>query len=265
MPSDTTDITPRCWDDLPRRAWVTGAGKGIGRALVKRLVSEGWTVFASARTEDDLISLAAETETMIGKVCPLPLDTTDEAACTKAVDAIMVEEEPIGLVVLNAGTHTETPINDFDLKVVHKIFDVNVGGTVNCLAPAMQVLRAQGFGKIAVTASVAGYKGLPKAAAYCGSKAGVIAMCEALYPELRRVGVSLTVINPGFVKTPLTDKNSFDMPFLMEVDAAVDAIAKGLARDTFEIAFPTRFVLILKTLRLLPDWLYFKLTGKLLD
>ncbi len=265
MPSKTAEILPRSWNDLPRRAWVTGAGKGIGRALAKRLANEGWTVFASARTEDDLTSLAAETESMIGKVRPLALDTTDEAACAKAVDTVMAEHEPLGLVVLNAGTHTETPIDAFDPKTIRKIFDVNINGTVNCLAPVMRALRAQGFGKIAVTASVAGYKGLPKAAAYCGSKAGVIGMCEALYPELRRVGVSLAVINPGFVKTPLTDKNTFEMPFLMEVDDAVDAIAKGLARDTFEIAFPTRFVLILKTLRLLPDRLYFKLTGKLLD
>lgn len=250
------------WSELPRTAWVTGAGKGIGRALARRLAEEGWTVYVSSRTDADLESLADEAHEAKGSIRPMPLDIGDTAACEKVVDEIC-EQNPLGLVVLNAGTHIPTPANNFNLDDVNTLIDVNLRGTTNCLAPAMRAMRDQGFGKIAVVASVAGYKGLPSAAAYSATKAGTIALCESLHPELRSEGVSLSVINPGFVRTPLTDRNDFPMPFLMEINDAVNRIMAGLRRDTFEIAFPTRFVLILKLLRLLPDWLYFRITGSM--
>lgn len=254
----------RCreWSDLPRTAWVTGAGKGLGRALALRLAHENWTVYASARTVDDLDALAKEAAGLSGEVHPKPLDISDADTCVEIFQEIL-NEGPIGLIVLNAGTHIPTPAKDFQLDAVNTLIDVNLRGTTNCLAPAMQAMRDQGYGKIGVVASVAGYKGLPSAAAYSATKAGIIALCESLHPELKTEGVSLSVINPGFVRTPLTDKNDFPMPFLMEVDAAVARIIKGLSDDTFEIAFPTRFVLILKLLRLLPDWLYFRITARM--
>jgi len=250
----------REWSDLPRIAWVTGAGKGMGRALALRLARENWIVHVSARTVDDLEELAKEAEGLSGQIHPKPLDISDADACAETLQAI-ISEGPLGLVVLNAGTHIPTPARDFQLDDVNTLIDVNLRGTVNCLAPAMQTMRDQGFGKIGVVASVAGYKGLPSAAGYSATKAGVIALCESLHPELKAEGVSLSVINPGFVRTPLTDKNDFPMPFLMEVEDAVTCIMKGMSRNTFEIAFPTRFVLILKLLRLLPDWLYFRITA----
>lgn len=250
----------REWSDLPRNAWVTGAGKGMGRALALRLAKEGWTVHVSARTESDLEELAQEAVSLDGKIHPRPLDISNADACADVIQQIK-NDGPIGLVVLNAGTHIPTPAKDFQLDAVNTLIDVNLRGTTNCLAPAMQVMRDQGYGRIGVVASVAGYKGLPSAAAYSATKAGTIALCESLHPELKAEGVSLSVINPGFVRTPLTDKNDFPMPFLMEVDDAVSRIINGLSGDTFEIAFPTRFVLILKFLRLLPDWLYFRITA----
>lgn len=256
---------PRHWEQLPKRAWITGAGKGIGRAVARRLVADGWTVFASARTASDLYSLADETAAMPGAVRPIVLDVTDPAAAAKVVADIGGGDAPLGLVILNAGTHTPTPANGFDIAAAKHLIDVNLIGTLNTLAPVMQAFRAQGFGKIAIVASVAGYRGLPTAAAYSASKAGLIALAEALYPELRRDGVSLALINPGFVKTPLTDKNEFPMPFLMDVEDAVTRIIDGLRRDRFEIAFPTRFMLMLKLLRILPYSLYFKLTGRLVS
>jgi short-subunit dehydrogenase len=260
MPSKT----PKNWNELPRRAWVTGAGKGIGRALALRLAGEGWTVLASARTEDDLASLVREADSLSGDINSVVLDITDPDACQSVVER-MVADGPLGLAVLNAGTHAPTPAKDFNREKVSGIIDVNLKGTINCLTPVMSAMRHAGLGKISIVASVAGYKGLPNAAAYCASKSGVIALCESLYPELREEGVSMSVINPGFVKTPLTDLNEFPMPFLMDVEDAVDAMMKGLKSNRFEIAFPTRFVLILKILRLLPDALYFKITGKMLD
>lgn len=248
------------WSELPRVAWVTGAGKGMGRALALRLARDGWTVHASARTKDDLEDLANEANGLRGDIVPKPLDICDAEACAETVNKIN-DDGPLGLVILNAGTHIPTPAKDFQLDAVNTLIDVNLRGTTNCLVPVMEAMRGQGYGKIGVVASVAGYKGLPSAAAYSATKAGTIALCQSLHPELRAEGVWLSVINPGFVRTPLTDKNDFPMPFLMEVDDAVSAIIKGLERDTFEIAFPTRFVLILKFLRLLPDWLYFRITA----
>lgn len=154
----------REWSELPRNAWITGAGKGMGRALSLRLAGRGWTVYVSARTEEDLMSLAEEAAGLDGQIHPVPLDTTDADAAAKAVEEITTKA-PLGLVVLNAGTHTPTPAKDFDLESVNKLIDVNLRGTVNCLSPVMKKMREQGFGKIGVVASVAGYKGLPSAAA----------------------------------------------------------------------------------------------------
>lgn len=259
------DNRPRTWNDLPKRAWITGAGKGIGRALAERLASLGWTVYASARTTDDLDDLAAVAKALPGEIITLPLDINDRDACARAVALISDDGPPLGLVILNAGTHTPTPAGDFDAEVVGSLIGTNLTGTVNCLAPAMKLLMSQGSGHVAIVASLAGYRGLPRAAAYSASKAGLIAMAEALYPELYRSGVGISVINPGFVKTPLTDRNTFEMPCLIEVDEAVDAIMRGLGRGQFEIAFPTRFVMIMRLFRALPYALYFKLTGKILD
>ena len=139
-------------------------------------------------------------------------------------------------------------------------------GAINCLAPLLERMRARGRGRIAVVASVAGYGGLPTAAAYGATKAALINMIESLKPDCDRLGIKLQLVNPGFVKTPLTDKNDFPMPFLLPVEKAVDAFVAGLASDRFEITFPRRFALLLKLLNALPYGVYFKLirrsTGK---
>lgn len=244
-----------------KAAWVTGAGKGIGRALSKRLAHDGWTVAVSARTEDDLSSLAAECES--GRIQPYPLDVTDPCL-TEAVFKLI--ESQLGLpdlVVLNAGTHTPLPAEEFAVAPFRRLVETNLMGPVNGLAQIIPRFIERGAGHIAVVASVAGYRGLPTAAAYGATKAGVINMCEALKPELDRHGVRLTLINPGFVETPLTDKNNFPMPFLISVDTAVDHIMRGLERSSFETAFPWRLAFIMKLLRILPDRLVFALTRRM--
>ena len=219
------------------RAWITGAGKGLGRALALRLAADGL---------DTAGALAA----VIGHG-PRPQDRT-------AADA----ERPIALAVLNAGTHQPMPAKEFDPEIFDKLIALNIGGQVNCLAALIPAMRRRGRGQIAVVASVAGYMGLPTAAAYGLSKAGVINMCESLHPELAQEGVLLQVVNPGFVRTPLTDKNEFEMPFLMEPDAAAEAFAKGLKSRRFEIYFPKLFVRLMKLLRALPYGLSLRLTAK---
>ena len=238
-------------------AWCTGAGKGIGRSVVKRLVRDSVEVAASSRTRADLDSLAAETG---GGAKPYPLDVTDEAAVRAAFDAIEAEMGPLDLVILNAGTHTPLSAPDFNVATVRHIMETNFMGTVIPLAAVLPRFIERRAGHIAVVASIAGYRGLPTASAYGASKSALITMCEALKPELDHYGVRLTLINPGFVKTPLTDRNTFKMPFLMDVDDAAERIIAGLKSKRFEVTFPKRFTWGLKLARCLPYPLYFALT-----
>jgi NAD(P)-dependent dehydrogenase (short-subunit alcohol dehydrogenase family) len=249
---------------MSRLIWCTGAGKGIGRALSLRLARDGHTVAASARTVSDLESLASQSAGLPGRIVAFPLDVTDEAAVAATVAAIEDALGPIDIAVLNAGTHIPVAATELTSPPFRTLFEVNVMGVVHGLCALLPVFIARRSGHIAVVASVAGYRGLPTAAAYGASKAAVINMCEALQPELTAVGVRLTLINPGFVKTPLTDKNDFEMPLLMEVDAAADRIADGLRSSRFEVTFPRRFTWMLKLLRILPYPLYFFLVRKFL-
>lgn len=240
-------------------AWITGAGTGIGRGVALALVERGMTVAASARTEKDLLSLAAEARGP-GKIVPIPLDVTDEAAVQAAVARVEAEAGPITLAILNAGTNSEVTAEKFDTKKFTHVVDTNLMGAVYCLGALLPILRQRRAGRIAIVASVAGYRGLPTAAAYAASKAGLIAMTESLKPELEADNVDLTLINPGFVDTPLTRKNSFPMPFLIQGDEAVRSIMKGLERGQFEIVFPWQMTVAMKLLGSLPYAPFFAIT-----
>lgn len=242
-------------------AWITGAGTGIGRGLALALVARGMTVAASARTEADLLSLQAEAETTgPGRIVPVPLDVTDEKAVQAALARIEAEAGPITLAILNAGTNSEVTAEKFDTAKFTHVMQTNLMGAVYCLGGLLPLLRGRRAGRIAIVASVAGYRGLPTAAAYAASKAGLIAMTELLKPELEADNVDLTLINPGFVDTPLTRKNSFPMPFLIQGDEAVRAIMKGLERGQFEIVFPWQMTVAMKLLGTLPYGPFFALT-----
>ncbi len=243
-------------------AWITGAGTGIGRGLALALVARGMTVAASARTEAALLSLAAEA-TGPGSIIPIPLDVTDEAAVRAAVARIEAEAGPITLAILNAGTNSEVTAEKFDTEKFRFVVDTNLMGAVFCLGALLPLLRQRRSGRVAVVASVAGYRGLPTAAAYAASKAGLIAMTEALKPELEADNVELTLINPGFVDTPLTRKNTFPMPFLIDTDEAVRAVMAGLERGRFEIVFPWQMTVLMKLLGSLPYAPFFAVTRRL--
>jgi len=232
-----------------RRAWVTGAGSGIGRALVQRLAADGWQVAASARTGEDLATLAAGAP---GQIVAFPLDVTDKVATVDAATAIEAQLGPLDLVVLNAGTYRPVTATSFSTDAWRQMVEVNLLGTVNCLAAVMPAMIARRSGHIAVVSSLTGYVGLPSASAYGATKAALINMCEALHPELEAEGVKLSLINPGFVDTPLTRRNDFPMPFLISSEEAVERIMRGLKSGRFEIAFPTRMSLAIRLLALLP-------------
>lgn len=244
-------------------AWITGAGKGIGRSVALEMARRGWTVAASARTGSDLSALANEAAREGGTVIPFVLDVTERAAVSQTVEQIEDQLGGIDLALLNAGTYVRFGVEDFTADAFGRQFDINVMGTANCLEPVLDRMRARRSGQIAVVSSLTAYRGLPYASAYGASKAALTNMCEALKPELDALGIDITVIHPGFVKTPLTDQNEFSMPFLMEADEAARRIVDGLERGGFEITFPRRFAFMLKAARCLPYRLYFAMTRRM--
>jgi NAD(P)-dependent dehydrogenase (short-subunit alcohol dehydrogenase family) len=172
------------------------------------------------------------------------------------------EHGAIALAFLNVGTYFPDSDDDLGGDGFRKTFAVNLDGTVNLIGPLVRAMKTRGRGQIAVNASVAGYGGLPRAIAYSSSKSALIAMCEALKFDLDKLGITIQVVCPGFVKTPLTDKNDFPMPFLISVEEAGRRILDGFARGGFEIAFPKRMAWMLKFINMLPYSWYFWLVGK---
>ncbi|RVU33687.1 SDR family NAD(P)-dependent oxidoreductase [Hwanghaeella grinnelliae] len=245
---------------MGRKVLITGASSGIGAELSRLFVEWGDTVIACARSFDKLDATAERLDSE--RFVPFSLDVTDITAVEKTVAEIEDLHGPIDLALLNAGTYSPTPAESFGASAVHTMMDVNVVGISNMLSVLMPEMMERGRGQLALMSSVAAYRGLPMAAGYSASKAAVIAMGESLKAELDGHGVKLQVICPGFVKTPLTEQNTFPMPYLMDVDDAARRIMKGLESSRFQIAFPRRFVFQLKLLQMMPDALYFPLIKK---
>lgn len=244
-------------------AWVTGASRGIGYAVAQALARDGWVVAASARNIVDLEKLAAACAEYPGSVRPFAFDITERDGAAKAVFDIEQQLGPIALAILNAGTHEPVDGRALSVAPFRRLMEINYMGTVNCLVPLAERFVARRAGRIAVVASLAGYRGLPTASAYGASKAALINMCEALRPDLKTAGVVLSVVTPGFVRTPLTDQNMFPMPFLMDAETAARRLLRGLATDRFEITFPRRFSYLMKLLRIMPYGLFFAITRRL--
>lgn len=251
-------------DKQRRIAWITGASSGIGRALALKMAAENWDIAATARSLEKLETLARESISFPGSIYPFASDITDTTKIKVTLDRIESECGMIDLAVLNAGTHISDDAANLTGERISALLQLNVIGTVQCLHAVLDKMRGRGVGHIAVVSSLAGYGGLPGATAYGGSKAALINLTESLQPELAKAGIKLQLVSPGFVRTPLTDKNDFEMPFLMEVDRAVDAFYNGLMSNRFEITFPRRFALLMKLLRLMPYGLYFRITRRLL-
>ncbi len=239
-----------------QRVWIIGASTGIGFEIAKQLAAAGVEVAASARNVDHLAGLA--------HIHPFKLDVTDAAAVAKTFQNIGDNLGPVDLVIGAAGKYKPVFSQELSLEDFRSTLDVNYMGVINMLDAVLPAFRARRSGHVAWIASVAGYLGLPKSAAYGPTKAALINLAEGLKPELEKFNITTSVINPGFVRTPMTDGNDFPMPFLMEPDEAARRTIEGLAKGKFEIAYPTRFVLILKTLRLLPNWAFFAITRRLI-
>lgn len=238
-------------------AFITGASSGIGRATALELVRRGYKVAAMARREDALESLAAAAPK---RIFPFPADVTNTSAVAEAVLRIEETIGPIALAFLNAGVFFPAERMRFDAELIARTHAINVGGTVNCLAPLLETMLARGRGQIAINASLAGYNGLPGGIAYGSSKAALIHMAESLALTYGERGLNFQVLCHGFVHTPMTDQEKdFAMPLCIEADAAAKIICDGFERRGFEIAFPWQLVALSKFAKLLPYPLRFRL------
>jgi short-subunit dehydrogenase len=236
-----------------RLAWITGASTGIGRELARQLATKGVRVAASARSADKLADLARSS----ALIASFPVDVTDTTAMRAAAKAIEEAHGPIDLAIFSAGTWAPSTADKLDAEAIARTSAVNYQGVVNGIDAVLARMIARSDGHIAIVGSVAGYRGLPRAAAYGPTKAALINLAETLACELPKHGVTVSLVNPGFVATPMTAVNKFPMPFIVPVERAAESIIRGLERRKFEIAFPWQLVAITKLARLLPYPLFF--------
>lgn len=235
--------------------FITGASSGLGRGLALHYAKAGWTVHAAARRKDELDKLAAEAQ---GRVVPVVLDVRDHEKLAATIEAF----DALDLVIANAGIGMPTPARKLDWRKVQAVMDVNVTAACVTLAAALPKMVARDAGQVVAMSSLAAFRGMPGSAAYCASKAALHTFMEAIRVDLRGTNVRATTIYPGFVKTEMTAKNKFRMPFLMELDDAVRVMAKGIAKGAPTIAYPLPMVGITRTLSVLPRALYEPLAGR---
>ena len=243
-----------------QNVWIIGASSGIGRALAKELHNRGAKLYLSARSEDKLKELNKELGSEHNVV---PLDVSKKTIVKNTATQIIEKcHGKLHRVIFLAATYAPGTTDDMKTSDIDKTIDVNLKGAfylVNALLPLME------RGQITLCGSVAGYRGLPNGQPYCATKAAIINLAESLRIEYQDKGLDIRLISPGFVKTPLTDKNTFEMPMIIEADEAAEAIADGLIGNSFEIHFPKKFTYIMKVLKVLPHWLYFPLAKAMRD
>ena len=243
-----------------KNIWITGASSGIGRALALKFAKEGWQVAASARRED----LLNEISKLDKNISSFPLDVTDKEKCDEIFAQIKSKYQNIDICFFSTGTWDPRKEKDIDIDQIKKTIKVNFFGTLNCIKAVEQYFKNRNNGHISIVSSVAGYRGLPNSTGYGASKAALNNLAESLYFDFGRHNVRISLISPGFIKTPMTDKNQFRMPFLKSPEFAADKIYKGLVNgSSFEIDFPKELTLILKLLKILPNRLYLYLIKKL--
>jgi len=246
-----------------KRVWIVGASTGIGAALADLLHARGAKLAVSARSADKLAAMA--TRFGASRALALPLDITDVDSIHAAEQELIAAWGGYDLVIFMADDYTAMRAWELDLKVAQRMVDVNLGGFMNGLSVVIPTLMKQKSGGIALVSSVAGYRGLPKSLVYGPTKAALINLAETLYIDLKDKGLDIYLINPGFVKTPLTAQNDFEMPSIITPEVAALEIEKGFAKGEFEMHFPKRFTNMLKVLRHLPYSLYFRAIKKSTD
>ncbi len=239
--------------------WITGASSGIGKALAIKFANEGWKVAISARRE----KLLEEISKNQNNIDYFQLDVTDSEKCKIVFNEIKKKFGDINISVFCTGIHDPKSEKKLNLEKVRKIMEVNFFGTVNSINTVYDYYKEKKSGQISIVSSVAGYRGLPSAGAYCASKSALSSFAESLYFDLKRFNVRVSLVSPGFIKTPMTDQNDFPMPMIKSPEFAAEQMFKGLTKSkSFEIHFPKSFTFLMKILKIIPNGLYFKIVEK---
>ncbi len=240
--------------------WITGASSGIGKALALKFAIMGWNVAVSARRENLLKDLSNGHDNIL----PFPLDVTDKDKCKDVFEEIKNKFKKIDICFFSTGKWNPRTEKEIDVEEIEDVFKVNFFGTLNSIKAVEKYFKNKREGIIAIVSSIAGYRGLPNSTGYGPSKSALNNLAESLYFDFGRSNVRVCLVSPGFIKTPMTDKNDFKMPFLKTAEYAADKIYDGLVnKNIFEIHFPKSLTLILKLFSFLPSKLYFSLIGKM--
>lgn len=242
---------------LEKIVFITGASSGLGAGLAERFVRDGHTVIITARREDRLISLANHLNTMgPGRCFPRICDVQRETSVLEAVTWTTREIGPIDIMIANAGISESTPADQADTDKVSLVLQSNVLGVIYAFHAVIPEMCRRHSGQLVCMSSLAGYRGLPGAGAYCASKAAVSSLSESYRMDLKPFGITVTLLQPGWIQTPLTDKNAYKMPFRMPFDAGADTLYGAIVAKKSVLSFPWPLAISVWILRLLPTWLY---------
>ena len=240
--------------------FLTGASSGIGRGLATELARKGAKVGLVARREDLMADAVQEIEAAGGQAVALKADVQDVDSISAAADKLREKFGPIDILIANAGIGATTDGAELDGRQFANVINVNVIGVANSVAAVVREMVARGSGQLVVISSLAAYRGLPKSAAYCASKAAVSAFFESLRIDLEPKGIDVTIIHPGFIKTPLTAGREANMPFLMERDDAVKKMARAIEKRRKRYSFPWQLATIVRAGMIMPIWMYDRIT-----
>ena len=242
-----------------KKIWITGASTGIGKAAAEKFSKEGWKVAISARRAELLKNIAQD-----NNIFDYPLDVTDEKKVGEVFKKILEDFKNIDLCIFGAGTYEPKLEKEISQKQIRKTIEVNFFGVVNCIKTVEEYFKNKKNGHISIVSSIAGYRGLPNSSGYGPSKAALSNLTESLYFDFKKHNVRVSLISPGFIKTPMTDKNKFRMPFIKSPEFAADKIYNGLVKsNAFEITFPKQLTIIFKFFKILPNRIYLFLIKKL--
>ncbi len=237
-----------------KRYWLVGASDGLGAALAERLSGAGADVILSARSEEKLQEVA---NSLPAKAQVVAMDVADQASVSAAAQAV---GEVDGVVFL-AGVYWPFGAQDWNAEQATVMADINFTGLMRVMGEVVPVMVERDAGHIVITSSLTGFRGLPGSIGYTASKAATMSLAECMYADLRKTGVRVQVVNPGFIKTQLTDKNDFKMPFIMEPEDAAREMFAQMNTDSFKKSFPFGFSLVFRGSQFLPDWLYYRIFG----
>ena len=239
--------------------WITGASTGIGKSLAIKFSKNGWKVAISARRAEILNDISRQNE----NIFPFPLDVTNREDCKKVFLEIKNKLQNIDICVFSTGTWDPKKEKEIDVDQIENVMKVNFFGTLNSIKSVEKYFKDLGKGHISIVSSIAGYRGLPNSTGYGPSKSALNNLTESLYFDFKKYDVRISLVSPGFIKTPLTDKNEFPMPFIKSPEFAAEKMFHGLTkRKAFEIHFPKALTILLKIFRILPYKIYLFLIDK---